>query len=90
LFWLPRTCVTFKGKAFFSEEKNQKTFCLLSRTWQAAPSPKLQKSFASFLQKRRSSFLCVRHRSPVTSLPLAHGKSASPVTAVTAEPAGWP
>jgi hypothetical protein len=43
-------------KAFFSEENNQKTLRVLSRPARGHPDLNLQKSFASFLQKRRPSF----------------------------------
>jgi hypothetical protein len=47
---------------FFSEEKNQKTFSISARGNSPAmagngEAAEKQKSFASFLQKRRTSFL---------------------------------
>jgi hypothetical protein len=43
-------------QVFFSEEKNQKTFLMLSRTLRRHKHLNKQKSFASFRQKRSSSF----------------------------------
>jgi hypothetical protein len=43
-------------KAFFSEEKKQKTFVCYAPAARETPSAKLQKFFASFFQKRRPSF----------------------------------
>jgi hypothetical protein len=39
---------------FFFEKKNQKTFAQRAAEVQATPSPKEQKFFASFFQKRRT------------------------------------
>jgi hypothetical protein len=41
---------------FFFEKKNQKTFATLAAALPAPPRLNRQKSFASFLQKRRPSF----------------------------------
>ncbi len=52
------------SKQFFFEKKNQKTFTPLSRDSQDRCATAEQKSFASFLQKRRPFFLAVLFASP--------------------------
>jgi hypothetical protein len=44
-------------RMFFFEKKNQKTFVLLVSAVRQTPRPNRQKSFASFLQKRRPFLL---------------------------------
>jgi hypothetical protein len=46
-----------RRKVFFSEEKKQKTFVFLDVGAACMVREASQKSFASFLQKRRPSFL---------------------------------
>jgi hypothetical protein len=54
-----------KERIFFSEEKKQKTFGALSRT-RRKRTPKRQKFFASFFQKRRFFLRSCAHRRPYT------------------------
>jgi hypothetical protein len=63
---------------FFSEEKNQKTFIIGHRgSFKRHKPPNLQKSFASFLQKRRPLFV---------TMPSCHGTLTSTCACLTFGP----
>jgi hypothetical protein len=47
-----------RRKAFFSEEKNQKTFATLSRPSPAAQTPELAKVFCFFSSEKKSFLPC--------------------------------
>ena len=59
--------VVREGKQFFFEKKNQKTFVPLGATLWEVRRQQDQKSFASFLQKRRPWLLDTRELSADSS-----------------------
>ena len=66
-------------KAFFSEEKNQKTLRVLSRTLQAAPTPEIAKVFCFFSTEKKTflSYPSINPRKyPLTIRPHSPTKAA--------------
>jgi len=55
--------VVGRRKVFFSEEKNQKTFSVLSRTLQAAHTPEFAKVYC-FFSSEKKAFLSYKHGLP--------------------------